>query len=116
MTVQNFSVPAGDTYEETVDLSPFNLMLVDAVAYWRVFSAPFAVPDPTVPPLIEKSSLSGGDVELIESPPAMIITLVEHDTISLLRNYYREGRVIDANGNVTTVVTGVMTVTGTETR
>ena len=115
--IQNFSVPAGDDVDLTFDIDDDTaIVLSGATIFWNAYEQIQGVPDKTKP-VINKSSVSGDGIEIPASPDDIfVVSLVEADTLELLRNYYHEAKIVDANGNHTTVTIGVMTVTETEFR
>jgi hypothetical protein len=117
--IQNFSVPADNSHDVVVTITssiPGDSLRTSTV-YWRVFEQAFGSPVPGSPPVIQKSSLSGGGIEILPSPPMTFSVLLSaSDTVGLLRNYYHEATVVDEGGNVDTVTVGIMTVTATENR
>lgn len=117
--LQNFSVPA-DSDEDivlTITTTIVGDTLDGATVYWRVYEQHFAIVDPDVPPVIEKSSLSGGGIDILPSPPMTVrITVTKTDTALLLRNYYHEVTVIAVDGSQYPPTCGIMTVTATENR
>lgn len=118
--IQNFSVPAGTDQQVTivVETTIENDSLEGCTIYWRVYEQTYGVVDQEVDPLIEKSSLGGGGIEITDPPTDMtlVVTLTPEDTVSLLRNYYHETTVVGEIGEQDTVVVGIMTVTQTENR
>lgn len=107
------SVPAGD-HVIVVLASPIDLAAMDSVV-WQVFAQQFGVPDPAVDPLITKTT-DGHGVDVMSPPDQIAVTLLEADTVGLLRNYYHEATALDGSGNRYTLVTGTFTVTQTENR
>lgn len=113
---QNFSIPAGN--DETVNfLADCSITdLAGATVKWQAYEQQYGVPVPGVDPVIVKSSASPEAVTISESPVSFQVELAAADTVELLRNYYFEGTITDAEGNVSTVAYGIMTVTETENR
>lgn len=105
----NLSVPAGDTLELSVPLSPDFAPSVGEVLQWHVYAATYANPYGIF--VIAKDNSSGGGVELIASPPSLAVLLDRTDTLALLGNYYWEAKRIDTAGNYTTLASGILTVT-----
>jgi hypothetical protein len=117
--IQNFSVPANSDQILTFTITSGipNDSLVGATIYWRVYDQEFGCVVPTIPPVISKSSLSGGGITILASPPmTFTVDLLRTDTVNLLRNYYHEATVVDEIGENEPVTVGIMTVTGTENR
>jgi hypothetical protein len=117
--IQNFSVPADNDHDIifTITSSAPGDTLAGSTVYWRAFEQEMGSPTPSVPPVISKSSLSGGGVTILPSPPmTFIVVLGKADTAALLRNYYHEATIVDEIGNIDTVTVGIMTVTPTENR
>jgi hypothetical protein len=115
----NFEIPADNDHLVvlTIASSTPDDTLAGCNVYFRVFEETFGVPTAGVDPVIEKSSLSGNGVTILESPPMTVsILFSKSDTVSLLRNYYYEVTVQDGIGDLDTVTVGVMTITGTENR
>lgn len=116
-TISNFSCPAGSDFEVDVDIDPdAGHTLAGATLYWQVFEQENGIVTPDVAPIIEKSSPSSGIVIDDDDAQTITITLAPADTVDLLRNYYHELVVVDANSKRTPVAYGMMTVTGTENR
>lgn len=112
--IQNFSVPAGDDVPVTFVMDPGSGIDINtAEARWRAFQQENGVPLPATSPILDKTSLSGGGIELVPSPLGFIVTFAGADTVDMLRNYYHEAEVTDAAGHSTLTV-GIMTVTQTE--
>jgi hypothetical protein len=88
---------------------------VDAALIWEAFAQHYGVPDPSVDALIIKSS-GGHGVDVMSPPTQVAVSIASADTISLLRNYYHELRQIAVDGAISTLISGMMTVTGTEIR
>lgn len=117
--IQNFSVPADNDHDVyiTINSNVAGDTLDDCTVYFNVYEQAFGAPVPDVPPIITKTSLSGGGVTILPSPPLTVrVSFVKTETAALLRNYCYEATVVDGVGNVDTVTTGIMTVTGTENR
>lgn len=118
-TISNFEIPADNDHLAVLTIASDTPgdTLAGCTVYFRAFEQTFGVPTAGVNPVIEKSSLSGGDVVALESPPMTVTIAFSHaDTVNLLRNYYYEITVVDGGGNIDTVTVGIMTVTGTENR
>jgi hypothetical protein len=115
---QDFSIPAGNEYTAYFNIFVDGVSSLDGYVVWlQVFEQSCGVPLAGVPPVITKNSLSGGDIAVLDSPPMSYnVSFFEADTVLLLRNYYYESSIIDANNNTITVVRGTLTVTGTEVR
>ena len=115
--IQNFSVPAGDDVEVTLEVTPDLevFTLEESQIFWRVYPQAFGIPIITGSPaaLIEKSSNDGSIVVLPSPPMTAKIKISGVDTSSLLRNYYHETTMIDFVGSRSTLNCGVMTVTQT---
>jgi hypothetical protein len=119
LTQQNFSIPADDDAyvsflvdESVVDITT----LQGSQIWWNVYPMQFACPVPDEPAVIAKTSQSG-DIIIPESPAlSFFVQIYEADTIGLLRNYYHEARVLNAQQQLVTVAVGVMTVLPTEGR
>ncbi len=108
--IQNFSVPAGDDEVIEVDITGVNLE--GASIEWCVYAQNNGVPVAS-PILIEKTSPS--EIEIVESPASVLITLSGADTHGLTDGvYYHELTVVDALHSRSTVTTGLLTVTLTE--
>lgn len=105
----NLSAPAGDTLELSVPLSPDFVPTGGEVLQWHAYTATYA--NPYGIPIIAKDNSSGGGVELIASPPSLAVMLARTDTLPLLGNYYWEAKRIDTAGNYTTLASGILTVT-----
>lgn len=117
--IQNFPFPAdsdGDVVLTITSSAPGDT-LAGATVYWRVYAQEFGIVDPALSPLIEKSSLSGGGIAILPSPPMTVrITLTKMDVATMLRNYYHELTVVAVDGTQYPPTTGIMTVTSTENR
>lgn len=108
LTNVNLSAPAGDTLELSVPL-PLNFaMATGDVLRWHAYTATYA--NPYGAPIIAKDTGSHGGVALI-SPPSLAVMLLRADTLALLGNYYWEAKQIDMAGNYTTLASGILTVT-----
>lgn len=118
-TISNFTIPADNDHLAvlTIDSATLGDSLSGCTVYLRVFEQEFGVPTAGVAPVLEKSSLSGGDVTILASPPMTVSILFKHaETASMLRNYYYEVTIKGAGGDLDTVTIGIMTVTATENR
>ncbi len=117
--ISNFSIPADNDHDAilTIKSDVAGDSLSGCTVYWRAFEQSFGVPVPNIPPVLDKNSLSGGDVVILPSPPMTVrISFRRAETAALLRNYYHEVTVIDEILNQDTVTVGIMTVTQTENR
>lgn len=116
--IQNFTVPAGDLTPVDFDISPDASNTLDnCVVYLSVYEQVYGLPVVDVPPVIEKTSLSGGDIDVTDAGhQRFTVTFVGTDTVALLGNYYHEVTIVDAADNKVTVTVGIMTVTQTENR
>jgi hypothetical protein len=118
-TISNFSLPADNDHIAvlTIASSTPGDTLVGCTVYLRIYEQTFGVPTAGVDHVLEKSSLSGGDITILASPPMTVsILFTAADTLLLLRNYYYEVTVVDEIGDLDTVTVGILTVTGTENR
>lgn len=118
-TISNFSIPADNDHLAVLTIASTvpDDTLSGCTVYLRVYEQTFGVPTAGIDPVIEKSSVSGGGITILESPPMTVtISFVKADTLPLLRNYYYEVTVQDEIGDLDTVTVGIMTVTGTENR
>lgn len=110
--IQHFSVSAGDDAELyfTIDTDT-GITINGAEVLFEVFPQAHGIPDKTDGPIISKST-GASTIAVIESPPNhFLVSLVSTDTVDLLHNYYFEAKVVDVNGNNTTVTKGLMCVT-----
>lgn len=120
--IQNFSVAANSDQDlqftiETCSPEEDSLSGDTDTLYWRAYEQMFGCPVEGLPPVIAKSSLSGGGIVVLPSPPMTFqVSLSHFDTINLLRNYYHEVLLVDASGNQDTIACGIMTVIQTENR
>lgn len=117
-TLQNFSV-AADTDQDvivTITTQVPGDTLDGATVYWRLFEQQYGTPLPNVAPVLQKSSPSTGIIILSSPPMTFRLSFSRADTALLLRNYYHETLVVDAVGNHSDPMCGIMTVTGTENR
>ncbi len=110
--IQNFSAPAGDDLEIVFVFDPGYAVAEDgAVVEWKVYDQSVGIPDLSEP-ILSKSTSDG-----IDFPPSpgteFTVRLNSADTVDLLGNYYHEAKVTDINGDLSTVTTGIMTVTQT---
>ena len=117
--IQNFPVPAdndADIFFTVASADPLDSLDGNTV-YWRAYEQEFGCPIPNVPPVIEKSSLVPGEIDILPSPPmTFVVRLTKSDLAVLLRNYYHEATLSDVSGNIDTVAYGIMTVGQTENR
>ncbi len=117
--IQNFDVPANNDHDVyfTIASSTPGDTLEGCTVYWNAYEQAFGEPIVGVPPVIVKTSLSGGGITILPSPPmTFVVALSKTDTVALLRNYYHEATVVDEINDEDTVTIGTMTVTGTENR
>lgn len=112
--IQNVSLAAGDDVTLTFNIdddTPIDLS--GAEVTWAVYAQEYGVPSGDA--VINKSSLSGGGIEIPGSPADIFsVSVLGSDTKSLLRNYYHEAFVKDVNGNKITITVGIITVTPTQ--
>jgi hypothetical protein len=112
--LQNFSVSRANDEVLTVTLESdlTSGSLASATVRWTVYGMSYGMPMPS-PELISKSSLSGGGIVILESPPlTFVINLKKIDTAGFdLGNYYHEALIIDDVGNHSTVMYGAMAIT-----
>lgn len=114
--IQNLEVPAGATFKFTIDVGPDEgNTLAGASIYWQVFEQEFGIPIPDEDPIISKT-VGDGIVVLSNTDQTFEVTLDPSDTVSKLRNYYHEAKVVDASGAHVPVTYGILTVTQTENR
>lgn len=112
MILRNISVSANDDVSINFDAS---VDLTGATVTWRAFDQSYGIPTLDIDPVLEKSSVSGGGIEILESPPTQFILSIDAvDTLDLLRNYYYEALVTAPSRS--TIICGIMTVTPTEIR
>ncbi len=114
--MQHFAVPADNDLAVTLKIDASLIEAVDGgMIYWRVYEQSFGVQ--TQPPIIviEKSS-ADGSIRVSSPPQSCAVQLDRGDTADLLRNYYHEGTLVDAAGNISTFNYGIMTVTETSNR
>jgi hypothetical protein len=117
--IQHFSVPANNDHDVifTIASGTAGDSLSGCTIYWNAYEQSFGEPVAAIPPVITKTSLSGGGIDILPSPPMTFrVALNKADTASLLRNYYHEATVVDEVNNEDTVTIGIMTVTATENR
>jgi hypothetical protein len=115
---QNFSVYAGNNTDVTIDIDPDDgVTLVGATITWKVYEQQFGQPIAGEDPVIEKDNGVEGTIVVIDPDTQTLkIPLEYDDTVGLLRNYYHECTVNDAELGEITVANGIMTVLGTENR
>jgi hypothetical protein len=114
MQQQNFAIPAGYNEIITFDVNPaVVLSLVDTVIWWRVYNEAFGIP--VGDPILSKSS-DDGSIIGYDSPLQFTVQMYSHDTIDLLRNYYHEATIKNAQGETLGGSFGIMTVLETENR
>jgi len=119
-TIQNFSVPRGNSLDVTVNVETdvVGETLEGAEVFWSVWEQKHGVvtTDATgarLPPLIQKTV--GHGITVLASPPMeFVISMEQPDTVGLLGNFYHEAEVIDGDGNHVTVMQGLLTVTEAE--
>ena len=119
-TIQNFSIPRGNSMDVTVNIETdvVGETLEGADVYWSAWEQQHGVvltdsSGNRLPPLIQKSVSSGLTVP--GSPPMeFVISFDQADTVGLLGNVYHEAEVVDPLGNHVTVMQGIMTVTEAE--
>jgi hypothetical protein len=111
--IQNISVPAGDDIEITFNIDDDTVIdLVTATIRWRVYEQAYGIPDGD--PVIDKSITEGSIIYSGSPADEFVVKIIPADTKDMLRNYYHEACVVDVNGQVTTITTGIFTVTSTE--
>jgi hypothetical protein len=118
MTPQNFSIPAGYNQVITFIVNPFvTPSLVDTNIFWNVYEEFQGVPDRSAL-LIAKSSLPSPppDIVGLDSPLSFTVQMHTADTIDMLRNYYHEASIVNAQGETIGGSWGIMTVLATENR
>jgi hypothetical protein len=118
MTPQNFSIPAGYNQVITFIVNPFvTPSLVDTNIFWNVYEEFQGVPDRSAL-LIAKSSLPSPppDIVGLDSPLSFTVQMHTADTINMLRNYYHEASIVNAQGETIGGSWGIMTVLATENR
>lgn len=113
--IQNFSIPAGDSQTIEFDITSETIQqatLVGATVFWEVYEQVNGLPVPDVDPVIRKTSLSGGGIQILpDSQPLTFYVFVDpEDTDALARNYYHEAKVYDSTGNPISITYGIMTV------
>jgi len=117
---QNFSIPAGADAAVAFDVDEADGLdtLSGCILWWEVFEQEYGCPIPGVSPVLVKTNDSNSDgITLAISPPLRFyVNMLYADTIGLLRNYYHEAKFVDATGKNIPIVSGIMTVTGTEIR
>lgn len=110
---QNFTMYAGDTKIITVTVTDDDDEAVDLTGATIRWQASRLVVDEgfDADPLISKDNDTGGGIESASPSTGVFeVTLDPDDTEDLSGLYYHEAEVIDADGNVATVMTGRMTV------
>lgn len=114
-TLQDFSIPADNDAVVTVTvIDPPGLSLAGTTIEWRAYQQLHGVTISTVA-LAKSSSSHGGGIAIPGSPADVFtIAFAAADTAALLGNYYHEATVIDAIGERSTVMYGLMTVLQTE--
>ncbi len=115
---QNFTVYAGNNTNVTIDIDPDDeVTLVGSVITWKVYEQQYGQPVDGEDPVISKDNSVDGTIVVIDPDLQRLkIPLEYEDTVELLRNYYHEATVEDAELGVITVANGIMTVLGTENR
>lgn len=108
---QHFSVPAGDDVELVFDIDLNDeITLTDALVLFHVYDQQYGVVDADTLLLQRHNDSGNGGVSIPGSPAnRVIVTLAKEDTLDLLRNYYFELKVVDADGNNSTVADGIIT-------
>jgi len=115
--LQNFSLPAGDDVEMTLDIGPDIVGaendLTGCTILWQVFGQTYGVPD-GAPPIISKST--GGNGITITGTDAQTAEMIvdRADTFGLLGNYYHEAKIVDGTDNEISVTYGILTITNIE--
>lgn len=114
--MKNVSIPAGNDEILKFDV-PLGVELQDSIAYWRLFDQKYGCPLPDVDPILIKSSMSGGGINISESPRGIDVLVDSVDTILLLRNYFYELKIVSGDEQTHTIIeNGIFTVTQTEIR
>lgn len=119
--IQNISVPAGNdvAVEIKVDV---DLDALGGSIVWRVYDQTFGIPGfendelaevvPIPPlPLIEKTSESG--ITVGSPGDAFTVQIDSTDTIDMLRTFFHEATLVDAQNKIQTLSYGLLTVTET---
>lgn len=111
MAIRNeFSVQAGDDVNLTFDIDVnAGIGIAGAQVLFNVYAQEYGIP--TGEALIAKDSeIDVETIVVLDSPPTITVTLTAAETVDLLHNYYVEVKVIDVNGNNSTVAVGIMCV------
>ncbi len=102
--LSNFSIASGDDLDKPFQIDAADgISLVGASIAWRVYDQTSGSVSSLVPIIVKSTDSPDGGISIPTSPAA--------DTISLLGNYYHSAQVVDSGGKVTTVFSGIMTVT-----
>ena len=118
MTPQNFSIPAGYNQVITFIVSPsVTPSLVDTNIFWRVYTQFQGIPNRSEV-ILEKSTLQSPppDIVALDSPLSFTVQMRTADTVDLLRNYYHEATIVNAQNEVIGGSWGIMAVVATENR
>lgn len=109
--IDSFSIQAGDNADLLfeIDLED-GITLADSEVYFAVYAQAYGIPDLSGGVVFLKSTIEG-NVTVIGSPGNQFtVSIVPADTVDLLHNYYFEAKVVDINGNNSTVTAGIMCV------
>ena len=119
-TLQNFSIPRGNSLDVTVNVETdvVGETLEGADVFWRVWEQAHGVvatdsSGARLDPVVSKSV--GHGVTVLGPPPMeFTIQLDPAHNVGLLGTFYHEAEVVDPEGNHVTVMQGIMTVTEAE--
>jgi hypothetical protein len=116
MTPQNFSIPAGYNEVITFIVNPAITPSLDGTKiFWRVYSQFQGIPN-RGDLILAKSTLPSPtpDIVAIDSPLSFLVQMYTADTLNLLRNYYHEASIQNAQEEIIGGSWGIMAVTATE--
>jgi len=116
MTPQNFSIPAGYNEIITFIVNPaITPSLVGTNIFWRVYSQFQGIPNRN-DLILAKSTLQSPtpDIVPLDSPLSFLVQMHTADTLNLLRNYYHEASIQNAQMEIIGGSWGIMAVTATE--
>lgn len=108
---QHFSVPAGDDVELVFDIDLNDeITLTSALVLFHVYEQQYGVVADSAVVLARHSDSGNGGVTIPGSPSnRVIVSLTKEETLNFLRNYYFELKVVDVDGNNSTVADGIIT-------
>lgn len=112
---QNFSMKSGDsrTITVTVDDGAIPPVAVDISGFdvWWEMSPLSSSGAFSGTPTLQKDSLLAGGVAITDGPNGVFqVTLAPTDTDPLSGDFYHEAQVKDGSGNISTVLTGKITI------